>query len=239
MSDLIVHDAREWYYTMVDNPVIDDEELSKNALVVYVALCKFANVHTKECFPTYEKLCKTARMSNTPLSNALTELEQKGYIKRKRRPNKSVLYQIIGSLETREPKPSGSLENGIPETREELEPVLITNKKKDIYIGISEIIAAWNKIGIVQHSETDNMKQAVMKALKKHTKEQIIAGINNYATVLRDDSFKYAWEWRLDKFLTRKDKGLVDFLDDGQIWLNYLKHIDKSKSKPMFTNIQM
>lgn len=98
-----------------------------------------------------------------------------------------------------------------------------------IHIDISEVIAAWNRIGICQHKETDTMVKAVQKGLKKYGKATILEAINRYMTVYRDKSFYYSHPWRLDTFL-KQSNGVPYFTDEGQIWISYLDHKQKKQS---------
>lgn len=104
-------------------------------------------------------------------------------------------------------------------------------KEKYIYI-----LDYWNLKGIVKHSSTDLMLKQIQKALKKYRKEDILKAIDNYAAIYFDKNYYYSHIWRLDKFL-RQSNGLSDFLEDGQVWLNYSSnksHITELECNPIF-----
>ncbi|MCX7951042.1 MAG: DnaD domain protein [Clostridiales bacterium] len=70
---------REWHYTIVENHILETN-LSTQAKLLYVILCKYAN-RNKECFPNYETLMKDIGVkSKATLSNALKELTNIGVL---------------------------------------------------------------------------------------------------------------------------------------------------------------
>ncbi|SHF17229.1 helix-turn-helix domain-containing protein [Caloramator proteoclasticus] len=70
---------REWHYTIVENHILE-VNLSTQAKLLYVILCKYAN-RNKECFPNYETLMKDIGVkSKATLSNALKELTSIGVL---------------------------------------------------------------------------------------------------------------------------------------------------------------
>lgn len=77
----------------VSYEVIDDETLSVYELAIYTVLCKFANIHTGECFPNQEKIRKKAGCSIGRTNKAIKILEDKGYIQTKKKWKKK--YYII------------------------------------------------------------------------------------------------------------------------------------------------
>lgn len=78
---------------------------------------------------------------------------------------------------------------------------------------------------IVKHiTLTTIMKDSIDIALKKYTEEEIKLGIKRYGMMLNDTTYDYCnYKWTLNEFLTR-GKGIGYFLNDGDKWLNYLKH---------------
>lgn len=109
----------------------------------------------------------------------------------------------------------------------------LVNKKinKNIYSDDEQfVLNFWNEKNIVNHDPTDRMKKEISKALKKYGKDNIVTAINNYATAYLDDSFYYTHIWRLDRFL-KQENGLPNFLDDGQMWLNYLNEKKNRQKK--------
>ena len=76
------------------------------------------------------------------------------------------------------------------------------------------------------------MEKEITKAIKKYSKEDIVTAINNYSTCYHDQDFYYSHVWRLDKFL-KQGNGLPDFLEDGQVWLNYNKQPAAKDDTPL------
>ena len=70
---------REWHYTIVENHILE-ANLSTQAKLLYVILCKYAN-RNKECYPSYETLMRDISVkSKATLSNAIKELIEKGIL---------------------------------------------------------------------------------------------------------------------------------------------------------------
>ena len=87
------------------------------------------------------------------------------------------------------------------------------------------IFGHWNSKGIVVHKRiTTDISNALDKALRNYTAEEVMALIDFYATILEpktpDHEKKYFWtyRWGLWEFLNR---GLKKF--DGQDLKNYLR----------------
>jgi hypothetical protein len=75
---------RKLPFTQIDDTVIDNYPLSGNAVLVYLALCRFADNETAECYPSLETIGKVARIkSKTTVIAALDELIEFDYIDRK------------------------------------------------------------------------------------------------------------------------------------------------------------
>ncbi|MFW6281705.1 MAG: helix-turn-helix domain-containing protein [bacterium] len=91
-----------WYFTKVQNEVLLDEDLSTVNKMVYVALSKFAG-ERNTCYPSKAKISKIASCGKTAVYNSIRTLEEKGYIVKQERKekteegkirNKSNLYKI-------------------------------------------------------------------------------------------------------------------------------------------------
>lgn len=93
--------------------------------------------------------------------------------------------------------------------------------KENLYTNVQlEVLEFWNAQNIIIHSQTAELQKSIQNALKKHCKDDIVAAIDHYSTVLHDKDYFYSHIWRLDKFL-KQNNGLPDFLDQGQQWINY------------------
>ena len=85
----------DWHFTQVDNAILEDERVTALDQSLYVALCSFANVHTKDCFPSYEKLMKRAHIGGrNTLSRALKRLEAYGFIKVEHPSGRRNIYTV-------------------------------------------------------------------------------------------------------------------------------------------------
>ncbi|SDL19526.1 hypothetical protein [Natronincola ferrireducens] len=98
-----------------------------------------------------------------------------------------------------------------------------TNKnEKNIYINNNSIFEAYNLQNIIIHRQlTSKMQQAINKALKNNTEEEIIDAIKRYGQAYADTNYRFcSYKMTLDKFLTQGN-GYTDWLDEGQKWINY------------------
>lgn len=80
----------------------------------------------------------------------------------------------------------------------------------------------YNEQGIIQHQKlTNKMKQAIDRALRKDSQEDILTAISRYGEAFRDKDHKFSnYKMTLDKLLTQSN-GYYDWLDEGQKWINY------------------
>lgn len=66
-------------FTRVSNDALKKIE-NKNDALVYMALCKFANNKTLECFPSLETLASASWSSKSTVQRSLKSLEELGLI---------------------------------------------------------------------------------------------------------------------------------------------------------------
>lgn len=86
---------------------------------------------------------------------------------------------------------------------------------------VSNIYTVWNEQKIQVHKKlTEETKQAIDKALRDNSEEEIIQAIKNYAEILRDDKYFFKYAWTLRDFLRR---GLQKFIDGDICRKNYLR----------------
>lgn len=87
----------------------------------------------------------------------------------------------------------------------------------------------WNSKGIIKHLNLSvEINNAIDKALKIYTEEEIKRYIDRYATAIGDKTYFFDYKWTLKEFLTRKD-GISSFTDEGSKWVNYCEHIAKAQ----------
>ncbi len=113
-----------------------------------------------------------------------------------------------------------------------------THKNKDNKVNkvnkeILMILDHWNSKDIIVHKPDNGVMKKITQqmviALKTYSKEEILKGIDNYATMLKDVNCKTAkYSWSLALFL-KQDNCLPYFVDDGVRWLNYEKKHNKDK----------
>lgn len=105
----------------------------------------------------------------------------------------------------------------------------LNNTNKDLlYIYLS-----WNKNNILRHKNIEPFKSAITIALKKYSKEDISAAIENYAYILHNDDYFYSYKYTLNRFLTvtAKTNHIEEFLDLEVAKDNYKKWEDRTPSK--------
>lgn len=100
------------------------------------------------------------------------------------------------------------------------------NGNNDIY---NTIFSFWNDQKIIHHRKlTNEIKQAITKAIKSSTEEELILAIKRYSEMYHSDYEFCNYKWTLKDFLTRQ-KGYKDFLDEGSKWCNYITWKAQSK----------
>ena len=104
--------------------------------------------------------------------------------------------------------------------------------KKNITKKETEIFDYWNDRNIIVHQKlTEPILTAIKKALKTYSVEEIETAIDRYDMILKDKDYFFSYIWSLKEFLNRQ-KGIADFLDDGEKWLNYSKvRVSEQKNK--------
>lgn len=99
-EDIRVKDEREFSFTIIDNHILENEELTAYEKIVYIILCRFANYKERTCYPSFATIQKLAGCSRITVIRSIKKLEEKGYIKKESRVeenngSKSNLYRII------------------------------------------------------------------------------------------------------------------------------------------------
>lgn len=110
------------------------------------------------------------------------------------------------------------------------------------------IYSHFNSKNIIVHRQLNSkISNAINKALKDYSHEEIISAIDHYSEIFHSD-FYYEHKWSLDKFL-KQDNGISRFTDEGDIWNSYLskkginnqdeiinkKDNDENSKKPIMT----
>lgn len=238
-----IRDKRVIPFTLIDNPVLENEELSGTAKLVYTLLCKFANSDTGQCYPSHQTLAKLAGVSKPTVMKALSQLEETQHISITRRTEGKQrltnIYTIlgVGGSKASLPPPvkpvyQGSkaalpgvvkpVYQGSKASLHELYPSNQINKNQ-IHLTIFD---HWNSKGIIQHRKlTQKTISKINSKLKDYTPEEIMQAIDNYARILDNpDKYYFTYRWQLWEFL---DRGLEKMLDWEIADNNYRK--DKPK----------
>lgn len=123
-ANVQINDQRDFWFVIVDLCVWEDERLSTLEKAVYTALCTFASVEGRTCWPSTSAIARRASCSDRSVNRALETLEEYGYLKITRRFKDNAripsAYSIIGH------KAAGgcdTVSQGVTtECRKELEP---------------------------------------------------------------------------------------------------------------------
>ena len=67
-------------FTLIDNTILEDKELSAVHKMIYVALAKFADNDTRACYPSYATLAEQAGCNRSTAIRAMKKLVEKGYV---------------------------------------------------------------------------------------------------------------------------------------------------------------
>ncbi len=95
------------------------------------------------------------------------------------------------------------------------------------------IFETYNNQNIIVHRKlTDKIKKAINEALRNDEEDVILKTIERYGQAFGDREYKFCtYKMTLDKFLTQ-DNGYMDWLDEGQKWINYMDFKNKAEEKP-------
>jgi hypothetical protein len=74
-------------FTMLEDLIIDDPNISKHALLTYWILCKHADKDGHSCFPGLNTIARETRSGRTTVIEAIDELVKKEYITKTQRRN--------------------------------------------------------------------------------------------------------------------------------------------------------
>jgi DNA-binding Lrp family transcriptional regulator len=78
-------DKRRINFTMVQNEIIDEDNLTVYEKMVYIVLCRFASNKTDRCYPSYETIAKRAGCSRPKCIQVVKSLIEKGLISKEMR----------------------------------------------------------------------------------------------------------------------------------------------------------
>jgi len=94
------------------------------------------------------------------------------------------------------------------------------------------IFQSWNFKNVVTHKSITDFTEALKKALKLHTVDQIMEAMQNYGCIVNSQEFWFDYKWRLDVFLLgKKGNNLRNFLSESYPHDNYRKESITQKPK--------
>ena len=95
------------------------------------------------------------------------------------------------------------------------------------------IFNAWNETEINNEKILyPSIKNAIEYAINVYGENEVIAAIKNYNEIYYSNHY-YDYSWNLVNFL-RRENGVKRFLNDGDIWRNYSRKIQKEREKEKF-----
>lgn len=219
-------EARLLFMGLVSNA--DDEgRLPGNTLLVKSMVFPYDNYSTNK-LDEWLKLLHQKHLIIRYVVDFQTYIQVVNFLKHQtiNKPTKSKLPEFVSDTgELREDYGSNTV--GLPD-----DYFLKEKKEKEVKLSVLEVFNYWNEKKIIVHKElTPDMNKAIEKALTKYSEGTIKASISNYEKVLTDKEYYFNYKWTLIKFLTQ-DNCLVDFMDDGEKWINYQsKEKDNPKDK--------
>ncbi len=148
--------------------------------------------------------------------------------------NKITLIQVSdnGNLDTYARGDRGnsdtSMDSDIQSTQSK-----VKKSKVNKSIEYNIFLETYNNQNIIIHNDLNhNMKESINKALSKDKEEDILKAIRRYGQAFRDEGYQFCtYKMTLDRFLTQHS-GYVDWLDEGQKWINYIDFKNKVEDKP-------
>lgn len=133
-----------------------------------------------------------------------------------------------GDLDTSSEITSGYIYQEDKRTKCNLNNNKINNNK--LYINIFN---TWNDTNINNEKILyPSVKSAIEYAINLYGEEKIITAIKNYSEVYYSDYY-YDFTWNLISFL-RKPNAIKRFLDNGDMWRNYRRKLEKEKDEEKF-----
>lgn len=133
-----------------------------------------------------------------------------------------------GDLDTSSEITSGYIYQEDKKTNCNLNNNKINNNK--LYINIFN---TWNDTNINNEKILyPSVKSAIEYAINLYGEEKVITAIKNYSEVYYSDYY-YDFTWNLISFL-RKPNAIKRFLDNGDMWRNYRRKLEKEKDEEKF-----
>lgn len=211
IKNFLVHSIVKGGKPVEDCLLKDISEVKDKSLLEYV----FKNLYNKENLnETVIKILSNYKENDNDNDNdsIVDESYNESFASQSSKPNaltrEKVYITDTSSIE--ETKPSHTNKVSVDSGKEKEDKIL------DIY-------NYWNSLGKPAHTKlTDTFVKAIKKALKTYSSEEIKKAMQNYKTVINDNSYYFDYTWGIDTFL-KQSNGLPHFVDSGEKWLNYCK----------------
>lgn len=219
-------------FTMIPNVVVLDERLSLGAKMTYGYLKHLAwSTKSDAVESALVTLCRDLAISENTARAYLRELAEVGLVETKRRglgmPNLYIVHDPEPEEVPQELRPRDgdsavqqTEETRIPpSTEEEVRPKNIARAQN-----LQAVTSAWSTHAppLIEHRESyladAKTRAAVERALRTYPVEVVVAAVENYATVLGGDEFRWDYRWTIVDFLKR---GLDRFVPEAQPLRNF------------------
>jgi DNA-binding MarR family transcriptional regulator len=188
-------------------------DVEGTSLLVLLALADYAGTDEGAAFPSVETLCRRTRRKERTVQDALSELEEKGWLRREPRPGRSTIYHLQTPAahrtpaESAPPQPTAVEGCGPPQLEvRSTAPITITEPSSN-EVGVSEVSTEETspptptEVSTVEHPFPTFAKAA----LADHTTAEKNDWIAAWETV---DSIAKAWEptMHLTKYLADRKR---------------------------------
>lgn len=179
--------------------------------------------------------------SEATIKRTITKLENQGYILtgnyNKKAFDRTKWYTINYGMiyepldEVKMTRPSGqndlSMRSKCTDDEVKMTPPIPETTTETTTEDIYTIFDHWNSKEIIQHRQlSQKLKSHINARLEKYPVGELMEAIDNYHTIITDDSYFFTYKWTLAEFLTR---GLDKFLTKSKPFDNYR---DKQAKKP-------
>lgn len=216
------------YYAIIPANVRYDKDLTPNAKLLYGEITALCN-ERGHCWAENEYFSNLYGVSKTSISKWINSLVKKGYV------SSEITYKE-GTKEI-DKRYLTIVQHPIKEKlNTPLEEKLIVHNFNDNILTIKNntrenntmnntsvvlIFNHWKSKGFYpQEQLTETKQKAIVKALKTYTEQEICDYIDNYATVVFDETYYFNKKWYIEKFLNQSN-ALPEFTSNGQKWLDY------------------
>lgn len=233
-------------FTILPNSFILNPQISSQAKCLMLLLMQYAWNGKDEVFPSVETITYHLNWSKDKFYKYKNELVDKGYmtVSQGRNTNNQFSHNIytlspehvensnnlpcMENTDTEKPVPNNTKYININNKINNINNNKIESDFPDTEI--VEIYEYWNTKDLVTHKKlTESIRKQIIKALKDYPIDDILDAIDNYAKVVKDNSYYFNTVWPLEKFL-RQQNALPEFTNEGAKWLSYLANKKTKKS---------